>query len=173
MGGSWRQRAKAQVVRTCNFEGACLGGAFVGDALCAPGHYGPLCDVCEPAYVGGRGKACELCSEAGDVDTTIGFAIGIGVVGILLVLAIGWGCKKWALHATASLIESIGSARDTDELKENLRDEALATREMAKTDCKRRCMARVVAAVSSVGVKIRILISLYQVGPESLRNCPR
>lgn len=42
MPGHWRQTLTAQYVRACDFEDACVGGANVGEALCAEGHTGPL-----------------------------------------------------------------------------------------------------------------------------------
>eukprot|EP00966_Prymnesium_polylepis_P301187 6959414-Prymnesium_polylepis.2 len=86
--GFWRQRASSMIVRACDDREFCVGGDEPGDASCADGRAGPLCDLCqrEPLYYGGRGQECQPCSEAGDPTTTIGLAIG-GTVAALVVLA--------------------------------------------------------------------------------------
>ena len=42
--GYWRQNEGAEYVRACDYEDACLGGVHAGNASCAEGHRGPLCD---------------------------------------------------------------------------------------------------------------------------------
>eukprot|EP00966_Prymnesium_polylepis_P009642 222499-Prymnesium_polylepis.1 len=42
--GFWRQSATSMTVRACDDENSCAGGEEAGDASCAGGHRGPLCD---------------------------------------------------------------------------------------------------------------------------------
>ena len=80
-------------------EEACLGGGLAGDASCADGHTGPLCDLCkkDPLHFGGRGEPCQSCSEAGDPMETITFYIVGGVVLLLaLVLAMAICIRRGA-----------------------------------------------------------------------------
>ena len=94
--GHWRQNPRAQYVRMCDLEEACLGGGLAGDVSCADGHTGPLCDLCkkDPPYFGGRGAPCQSCSDAGDPKETITFYI-VGGVGVLLALVLAMAiCKR-------------------------------------------------------------------------------
>ncbi|KOO20783.1 protein serine threonine [Chrysochromulina tobinii] len=82
--GYWRQNPRAQYVRMCDLEKACLGGEIAGDTSCAEGHTGPVCDLCvqDPLHFGGRGTPCQLCSGVGNPVFTITFyAVGGVVVG--------------------------------------------------------------------------------------------
>jgi hypothetical protein len=42
--GFWRQRANSTIVRACDKKRFCSGGDRPGDASCAQGHRGPMCD---------------------------------------------------------------------------------------------------------------------------------
>ena len=69
--GYWRQSESARFVRSCVFPGnaSCVGGDNVS-AQCAEGYRGPLCNLCDDDYYGGRGVACQRCE--GDPGIAIG-----------------------------------------------------------------------------------------------------
>jgi hypothetical protein len=107
--GHWRQNPRAQYVRMCDLKEACLGGEIAGDTSCADGHTGPMCDLCvqDPPYFGGRGKPCQLCSDAGDPETTIiAYAIGGAVILIAIVAAMAV-CKRRATTIAKGALGSV------------------------------------------------------------------
>ena len=96
--GYWRQNPRAQYVRMCDLEEACLGGEIAGDTSCADGHSGPVCDLCvqDPLHFGGRGAPCQLCSGVGDPVFTITFYAAGGVVVLLATVLVMAICKRRA-----------------------------------------------------------------------------
>ncbi|KOO31505.1 mastigoneme-like protein [Chrysochromulina tobinii] len=174
--GHWRQNPRALYVRMCDLEEACLGGGLAGDVSCADGHSGPLCDLCvqDPLHFGGRGEPCQSCSDAGNPMETITFYI-IGGVVVLLAFVLAMAiCKRRGDKVVDVLFsvtkmeggvqgmieEAAGAATKTE--GNQLVKETLGLSDAAS--------ARLVAAgatfasvVDSLGVKIRILISLSQV----------
>jgi hypothetical protein len=142
------------------FPEACLGGEIAGDTSCADGHTGPVCDLCvqDPPYFGGRGTPCQLCSDAGDPETTIiAYAIGGAVILIAILVAMAV-CKRRATTtakgALASITGTPAEVGDEDEVE----------RATHKIPTKLEAAgARVASIVGPLGVKLRILISLCQV----------
>ena len=67
----WRQSTSSRYIRACPMLGdgstACLGGPNISDQ-CALGHAGPLCDLCEVGYYGGKGTPCVECGETDEAD---------------------------------------------------------------------------------------------------------
>jgi len=170
--GYWRQNPRAQYVRMCDLEIACLGGEIAGDTSCADGHTGPVCDLCvqDPLHFGGRGTPCQLCSGVGNPVFTITFYAVGGVVVLLaaaLVMAI---CKRRAARV-AKLPQGQAASRIklTEEATQSLAaivgvSGATSSRSPAATDGVLVArLAKLQALVGSFGVKIRILISLFQV----------
>jgi hypothetical protein len=155
----WRQNALSRIVRHCDKTSACMGGDTAGDASCAPGHHGPLCDVCQPpTYFGGRDSACKLCSEAHDLGAAL--AIVAGVLAVLLAAAVSVYLKlgKWI---TALLKDG-----STDALRTR-NDRSMTPKAMKKAQGSSPFCARLIArlqrVMASIGIKARILISLFQV----------
>jgi hypothetical protein len=179
--GHWRQSPRARYVRVCDFEEACLGGELAGDASCLDGHTGPLCDLCvkDPLHFGGRGAPCQRCSDLGDPVVTIAlYAVGgvVVLVAIVLVTAI---CKRRGVLSTVTKTE--GCVEDkvrvaTGALKTAIKTEAIelvkkafglsdATLAMlAAVKAKAESLLAFIASqVADLGVKTRILLSLFQV----------
>ena len=84
--GFWRQSSHSRHVRSCIFAGnvSCVGGTNLSQQ-CAPGYRGPLCNLCEAGYHGGRGLTCQLCK--GDPAASIGGVLGISC-SVILVFAL-------------------------------------------------------------------------------------
>jgi len=123
MEGHWRQNPRAQYVRKCDLEEACLGGEIAGDTSCVDGHTGPVCDLCvqDPLHFGGRGAPCQLCSDAGDPETTIiAYAIGGAVILIAILVAMAV-CKRRATTIAKGVLASVtgkpAEVGDEDEVK--------------------------------------------------------
>ena len=107
MPGYWRQRGEARIVRQCTSEGACRGGSNVS-LQCARGHMGPLCDVCEGGYHGGRGSGCELCEGS----MLLGIAGPIcAVLGTVLLAFCILRFKPAALATVRDVVDSAEEAR--------------------------------------------------------------
>eukprot|EP00900_Chrysochromulina_parva_P018460 jgi/Chrpa1/26615/Chrysochromulina_OHIO_Genome00026808-RA len=153
--GYWRQNPRAQYVRICDLEKACLGGEIAGDTSCADGHTGPVCDLCvqDPLHFGGRGTPCQLCSGVGNPVFTITFYAVGGVVVLLataLVMAI---CKR-----RATRVAKLPQGQAASRIEESTKNLAAL---VGISEAKSSRLAK--ALVGSFGVKIRILISLVQV----------
>jgi len=185
MPGHWRQNPRALYVRMCDLEEACLGGGLAGDASCADGHTGPLCDLCvkDPLHFGGRGEPCQSCSDAGDPMETITFYIIGGVVVLLaLVLATAFWKRRGAKVPAAPKKEEEAGVEKYQGAK-HLAQKAVtegvvkgtiqgAAGTVTITEANNLATlaavgatvgATVASVVNSLGVKIRILISLSQV----------
>ncbi|KOO34597.1 mastigoneme-like protein [Chrysochromulina tobinii] len=179
MPGHWRQNPRALYVRMCDLEEACLGAELAGDASCAYGHTGPLCDLCkkDPPYFGGRGSPCQSCSDAGDpMETITSYIIGGVVVLLVLVLAAAI-CKRRVAKVPAVPKKEDETGVDKYQGAKHLAQKAVtegvvkgmiqgAAGTVTMTEASK--LARLAAAsassvVDSIGVKIRILISLSQV----------
>ena len=189
--GYWRQRSEARVVRQCASNGACAGGANVREQ-CSTGHTGPLCDVCEDGYHGGRGSACKLCEGS----MLLGIAGPIcAVLGAVLLVFCILRFKPAALSTVRDVVDSAEDARVADlaeaawdridayataaPRKVQFADEsgaggvaavghmAVMARHWRQIAHRRQACAslaaKVVAVASTLGVKLRILVSLMQV----------
>ena len=64
--GYWRLSAASNDVQRCAGSSACAGGLGGGDDLCAPGHAGPLCEVClaQRHYFDADTQRCVACPSA-------------------------------------------------------------------------------------------------------------
>jgi hypothetical protein len=176
--GHWRQNPRAQYVRMCDLEEACLGGEIAGDTSCADGHTGPVCDLCvqDPLHFGGRGTPCQLCSDAGDpVVTVTVYAIGGAVILIAIVAAMAV-CKRRAAQVAKTALalarkDEVGKEGERGKIKRQATRRIKLTREATQSlaasagvsEATWSRLAQLGALVGSFGVKIRILISLCQV----------
>jgi hypothetical protein len=142
-----------QYVRVCSdaYPEACVGGVGNGDDLCADGHRGPLCEVCvkSPAHYGGRGKPCDPCSEAGDVRITLGLVLGSLFVALLVATIASIRCRSLV---TGFLTEKFAG--------EDIQSQGAAHFEEAR---KPSWVSRCSQIGESISVKLKILISLWQV----------
>jgi len=179
MPGHWRQNLRALYVRMCDLKEACLGGGLAGDASCADGHTGPLCDLCvkDPLHFGGRGEPCQSCSDAGDpMETIIFYIIGGVVVLLALVLATAfWKRRVAQVPAAPKKEEEAGVAKYqgakhlaqkavTEGVVKGMIQGSAGTITMTEANkLARLAAASASSVVDSLGVKIRILISLSQV----------
>ena len=116
--GYWRERPETQYVRACDFPEACVGGTDTA-AQCAEGHHGPLCDLCDEGYHGGRGAACEL--YEGSLAITIGLPIGMVVAALIVAIYLASRFRKMGLRKVVSKLTSIvdaagGAAIDHEEV---------------------------------------------------------
>jgi hypothetical protein len=84
--GMWRISEKARTFELCQRDDrgntACVGGAFVGedgDGYCAPGHTGPLCQLCEEDdyYFDWQAASCAQCPATARYVLVYGLLIGI------------------------------------------------------------------------------------------------
>ena len=83
--GNWRQSNNSRLVRSCTLSpGSCVGGNLTQQ--CASGHRGPLCDLCEAGYHGGRGSPCIKCE--GSVEASIAAPI-VGFVFFIIICVTG------------------------------------------------------------------------------------
>ena len=64
--GYWRIHEDTEEILQCPWgDRGCLGGAMVGDELCAAGYEGPLCAVCQEGYHFTRStQSCEPCEKS-------------------------------------------------------------------------------------------------------------
>jgi len=147
-------------------------------ASCAEGYSGPYCAVCAIGYFGGgEGGTCSACVDAGDPTVVIAIQGGAAFAVIVLVTVLMLKFGKKALSTAASTLENSGN--DGGALA-NIKDTVqadLEERAMEKVDDKLeaageskskagRCVSllgRVGGFISSFGVKLKILVSLYQV----------
>lgn len=124
----------------------------------------------EPPYYGGRGKACTLCSTAGDPIATICVMTGAFVAGLIVVAAIYIRFRFYSSDSAAQLAEMSGkltSVLTRRDIKGEFIDDNIdrldASGASNKTRTKVPLAARLGALAGSLGVKMRILISLIQV----------
>ena len=154
-----------------------------GDASCAEGHTGPLCDVCikEPLYYGGRGSACKLCSEQGDPAVTIALAAAL-FAALLVALAVGVLCFQ---KRTMGLLTQVAVKLESDDAFDGATDVAREAKSRQRTttrsgpaanesgdDKKPSRLSRMGAFAARLGVKGRILISLAQVHLSLFHQAP-
>ena len=147
-------------------------------ASCAEGYGGPYCAVCAIGYFGGgEGGSCSACADAGDPTVTIAIQGGVafGVIVILTLLVLKFG--KRALTTVASTLENAGNddgalASITDTVQADFEERAMEKMDKKLDEADKsksksgRCVSflgKVGGFISSFGVKIKILVSLYQV----------
>lgn len=145
-------------------------------SICNDGYSGPYCSVCDVGYYGGgEGGRCLTCEGQGDPSSTLGMVLG-GTAAILIFLvlvALKFGRR--ALHTmTLTMNEMSNEGAVADNLKDTVQDFAEdsveehveASREQ-QTDralnWRERWRLRLTQLAFSFGVKLRILVSLYQV----------
>ena len=146
--GFWRSHERSLAIRSCYREGACKGGDSVSapsgsnGSYCATGYGGVLCDVCEAGYVVTSDESCVLCGGgSGSL-----WGPGAALLGILLVLAIGAALALW-------------KKRDSKELQKS----ETARNSLAAYDRFQEKWASRFARLSYFSVKLKILLSLFQV----------
>jgi len=186
----WRQSPTSEIVRSCDSQGFCLGGDVPGDASCAKGHRGPLCDVCvqTPLYYGGRGKSCRLCSGAGNVPFTISMALGGCSLALVAGLALTIWCKQHAAKLVTNALIAVETTLDRPAAQTGKKAQQLADRtrkrparrfnsfrssarstgstrssSLDKGGRQKAPLSRAVNLLSRLGPKLRILVSLFQV----------
>jgi hypothetical protein len=74
--GLYRTSAQSTTVVTCPQESACVGGIDASDSLCAEGHEGPMCQVCQDTYVW-DGDACVVCDSGKEASVYATFAVAL------------------------------------------------------------------------------------------------
>jgi len=139
---------------------------------CNNGYGGPYCAVCAQGYYGGgEGGTCELCADAGDPTLTIAIQLGAAFLTLVLITVIMIKYGRRAAQVAVDTLESAGneggaSANLKDTIKGNLEATVEETVEAATEDRvkpKRRLAARIARFITTFGVKVKILVSLYQV----------
>ena len=132
---------------------------------CAVGYTGPYCAVCDIGYFGGgEGGTCAACSDAGDPTLTIAIQGGaaFGVLVFVTLVMLNFGRK--ALKTAASTLENAGDDGVLAAAKEDLEGKAVEIgKAQTEKKPKARLLVRIGGFVSSFGVKMKILVSLYQV----------
>ena len=143
--GYWRSHGRSLDIRPCYRDGACKGGdsatasAASNSSYCATGYGGILCDVCEPEYVLTSDGSCVLCGGgSGSL-----WGPGTALLGIVLVLAIG--------AALTILWKRRDSKSET------------ASKSVAALELLYKKWAARIARLSYFSVKLKILLSLFQV----------
>ena len=147
-------------------------------ASCAEGYGGPYCAVCATGYFGGgEGGTCSTCADAGNPTVTVAIQGGVAFAVIVLVTLLMLKFGKKALATAASTLDNAGNedgalANIKDTVQADLEERVIETMDekleeadqsKSKTD---RCMSllgKVGRFISSFGVKLKILVSLYQV----------
>ena len=147
----------AKFVRVCDYGEACLGGSNTREQ-CAKGHHGPLCDLCDDDYHGGRGKPCIQCE--GSAAVTIGLPIALFVLAMVVMVAAIYKYKTAAIKSVMKLAETASSGSISDAATEGLQRSKTSLSE-SRSKLK-RFLAPVVGFFAAFGVKLRILISLVQ-----------
>ena len=151
--GYWRQSRTAIQIRPCFTAAACHGGPNVS---CAMGQTGPYCAVCADGYFGGGdGVLCEPCE--GFVFLTVLPSIIIGV-SMLLVLTYGI-VRCWRSKALAAAAVHADATDTTLNLQEKIEQVITQKVEQAVT---RRLRPRVWRKLTGATIKVRIVISLFQ-----------
>ena len=147
-------------------------------ASCAEGYGGPYCAVCMIGYYGGgEGGTCSACIDAGDPTVTIAIQVGVAFAVIVLVTVLMLKFSKKALTTAASTLENAGNdggalANIKDTVQADLEERAMEKmdeklEEVGESKSKGgRCVSffgKVGGFISSFGVKMKIIVSLYQV----------
>ena len=147
-------------------------------ASCGEGYGGPYCSVCSIGYFGGgEGGTCSACADAGDPTVTIAIQGGVAFAVIVLVTLLMIKFGKKALTAVASALENAGNdggalANIKDTVQVDIEERAMEKvnkklEEAGESNSKAgRCVSflgKVGGFISSFGVKMKILVSLYQV----------
>ena len=184
--GFWRQSNVSRFVRRCLLEDNCPGGTTAGDEVCAIGQMGPMCGVCAPGYYGGKGgtKRCELCTG----DPVLGVVLPVTfLVTLILGIIIVWnrGGKK----IKAAMVKMVLAKQQVDaqeakviqgeyggELEEFDEEEDEEDGEKGDGSKKAGLLSstlwwnlmykfarRSAKKLDDMGVKIKIIISLFQV----------
>ena len=162
--GFWRQSNQSRFVRPCFTAAACVGGSN-STQYCAVGHTGPYCANCDVGFNGGAdGVLCAECSESpgGDIAVAIGlFFAGIAVFGLVLFYG-RKGQRTMMERFTKRAIASLHENGEAWHLKAAIRAEAerMFREDHPRLDASYRWWAQ---HAVSMQVKLRILISLYQV----------
>ena len=128
---------------------------------CAFGYSGPYCAVCDIGFFGGgEGGTCAACSDAGDPTLTIAIQGGVffGVLVFVTLVMLKFGRK--ALTTAATTLDNAGGDGVLAAAQEDLEGKAT---EMGEKKPKARLLVRLGGFVTSFGVKMKILVSLYQV----------
>ena len=182
--GFWRQNISSRLVRKCTLNpDACIGGNITSQ--CAPGHRGPLCDLCEDNYHGGNGKACTLC------EGSVGVSIAMPILGVLIAVGVVIALLSRLRKKKGGFRDAVGKLRDVvdnadgsggdvagalqDAVKAETGLDALDDRyamaeavqgkaeTLAEGGGEKARLAKVVGKLAGFGVKLRILISFEQV----------
>ena len=145
---------------------------------CAPGHVGVYCAVCDTGWFGGgEGKVCLTCESAGDPAFTMAM-YGVGLV--LFIIVLTGLMLKFGRKLLQGAADTLGNASNVKQLKAQAQAKAKAAMvqkalSMEKglneaASRKRKCKFSPVAWLVSIGtfvsnaqVKLKILVSLYQV----------
>lgn len=115
--GYWRRYSTTQAVLECpGAETSCPGGNVTGDALCAAGYEGPLCDVCSNGYYRYNSVQCNACSGESIISPTLLAVIVLACFGMLWVAYIynsalllvdmnQWIWTQWIVDWSVALYE--------------------------------------------------------------------
>jgi hypothetical protein len=87
--GFWRNSDASVDIQPCFSDSACLGGTDPS-SICAKGHTGPFCGVCEPGFseVGSSSSGMQ-CVEC-DGDRALTIALGVALLTLFLFLPFGY-----------------------------------------------------------------------------------
>ena len=176
-------------VRACFTETACLGGTNLSiEAFCAPSQQGPYCAVCRDGYFGGGdGKLCEPCDGHAAITFLPSVVIGMVMIAMLAYAVVscyrGEDILKPLAAVSSELAEAVAgrlekaNAASTFTPVEAVSGAAFAKiMEEANSQAKDRAEGRLetkfpatiarvrwlVAKSSAFGVKLKILIALFQ-----------
>ena len=162
--GNWRQSNNSRLARSCTRRpDSCVGGNLTQQ--CAPGHGGPLCDLCEAGYHGGRGSPCIKCE--GSVEASIAAPI-VGFVFFIIICVAGLAyMREKAGEATIP-----GSAPSPSpspppspppSLSASSPPEPTISVMISSIDTAMATYRIFDSLVARVGKKLRILISFFQI----------
>ena len=164
--GYWRLNADAHDVRRCFTEHACIGGNNV-TRQCNSSQTGPFCSVCADGYYGSdNSQLCELCAG----NAILPFVPGVIILVLALALVIHVGVQyRRGQSTTAVLKEAANVGADAlvnNDLVGVVEDEVIGKAEheavVKQADARSHLMNTLIAKLSGLQNKVRILIALYQ-----------
>jgi len=158
--GYWRQKDVSVSVRECYTAAACLGGNDTS-SQCAVSQRGAYCAVCANGFFGGGdGQLCKACE--GSSSLTFAPAIAIGVAVLLLLLYVTASCIRGKDVLSGLRGAQIADSRDERFCHVGRMEEAGGEATAKRFPRTFAAGAAVMGYIAQFGVKLRILIALFQ-----------
>ena len=155
--GYWRISSMAWTIFECPLSSACLGGAEVGDASCAEGYKGPLCELCASGYR--RSDWGYSCAKCGSVNYFLAVVIIVFFLAMLALLWRAFNLGSEMLHLDNS--EIVTDLTSTGVISTNISSQSL---EKFFSVTVYYTLKRFGASVWRLfGLQLKLLITSYQI----------